>query len=93
MNDGKRPEVDPSGEGPPGWLRWRCRRGAKELDLLLNAYLEKRYPHAGGEERAAFERLTVWADPDIMDVVLGTGPSPDPATSSLVEILRSLSRN
>jgi antitoxin CptB len=93
MNEGKRPEVDPEGEGPPGRLRWRCRRGAKELDLLLNAYLEKRYPHAGGEERAAFERLTAWADPDIMAVVLGSCPSPDPATSSLVEVLRSLCRN
>ena len=93
MNDGKHSEVDPVGDCPPGWLRWRCRRGVRELDLLLNVYLEKRYPHAGGEERAAFERLTAWADPDIMGVVLGSGPPPDPTTSSLVEILRSLCRN
>ncbi|MCL5799474.1 MAG: succinate dehydrogenase assembly factor 2 [Gammaproteobacteria bacterium] len=93
MNGGKRPEMDPVGDRPPGWLRWRCRRGAKELDLLLNAYLEKRYPYAGGEERSAFERLTVWSDPDIMGVLLGNGPPPDAATSSLVEILRSLCRN
>jgi antitoxin CptB len=35
-------------------LRWQCRRGTKELDLLLTRYLETRYPHADEDERAQF---------------------------------------
>ena len=27
-----------------GKLRWRCRRGMKELDLLTLGYLERHYP-------------------------------------------------
>ena len=46
-----------SDEGELRRLRWRCRRGMKELDQLLLRYLERRWPTAGEGERAAFERL------------------------------------
>ena len=26
-----------------GYLQWRCRRGTKELDVILTRYLEKKY--------------------------------------------------
>lgn len=38
-------------------LRWRCRRGMRELDQLMLRYLDHRWPHADAAERAAFERL------------------------------------
>ncbi|MFO1352115.1 MAG: succinate dehydrogenase assembly factor 2 [Gammaproteobacteria bacterium] len=38
-------------------LRWRCRRGLKELDDLLLGYFEQDYPTAGAEEQAAFRVL------------------------------------
>ncbi len=38
-------------------LRWRCRRGTKELDLILLGYLENQYPSATLEEQQAFEAL------------------------------------
>lgn len=33
-----------------GKLRWRCRRGMKELDLLVLGYLDHHYPTASAEE-------------------------------------------
>ena len=42
-----------------GRLRWRCRRGMKELDELLLAYLP-RYLEASADERAAFEALLLY---------------------------------
>jgi antitoxin CptB len=39
------------------YLRWQCRRGAKELDVFLCAYLEEAYSHAGKEEQAQFVAL------------------------------------
>ena len=33
-------------------LRWQCRRGMKELDTLLTAYLETRYDIADDTEKA-----------------------------------------
>jgi antitoxin CptB len=38
-------------------LRWRCRRGMRELDQLLERYLDRRWPDAEPSERLAFERL------------------------------------
>jgi len=35
-------------------LEWRCRRGMKELDLLLLRYLRERHATAASDERAAF---------------------------------------
>lgn len=38
-------------------LRWRCRRGMRELDQLMLRYLDRCWPEASADERATFERL------------------------------------
>jgi len=38
-------------------LRWQCRRGAKELDALLCAYLENSYVGADENEQLQFSTL------------------------------------
>ena len=38
-------------------LRWRCRRGMRELDQLLLCWLDRDGPHASSTQIAAFERL------------------------------------
>lgn len=43
-------------------LRWRCRRGMRELDQLMLRYLERRWPEADAAERAVFERLMATED-------------------------------
>ena len=35
-------------------LRWRCRRGMRELDQLMLRYLDQRWPTADDAERALF---------------------------------------
>lgn len=52
-------------------LRWRCRRGMKELDVLLTRYLDRDYYSAPLEQREAFEALLAMSDPEILDYVLG----------------------
>jgi antitoxin CptB len=60
----------------PGQLRWRCRRGMKELDILLERYVQRRWQHAAAEERAAFEGLLEVQDPVIYGYCLGSLPIP-----------------
>jgi antitoxin CptB len=55
----------------PGELRWRCRRGMKELDLLLGRYVEQRFDDAPAEERDAFLGLLEVQDPLIYAYCLG----------------------
>ncbi len=52
-------------------LRWRCRRGSRELDLLLERYLHRRYPHADSAERSGFEALLELSDPQLDDLLAG----------------------
>jgi antitoxin CptB len=52
-------------------LRWRCRRGMKELDVLLTRYLDRDYYKVPLPQRQAFEALLEMADPDILDFILG----------------------
>lgn len=42
-----------------------CRRGTRELDLLLSRYLERDYDRARPDERAAFEKLLELPDPEL----------------------------
>jgi antitoxin CptB len=43
-------------------LRWRCRRGLLELDVLLSNFLEQGYPDLSPEEQANFARLIETTD-------------------------------
>ena len=70
-------------------LKWRCRRGMKELDLLLVRWLERWWPGADAERRLAFEWLLEQPDPDLADWLLGNARPSGAARSALVDdILR-----
>ncbi|MDQ1302512.1 MAG: antitoxin CptB [Pseudomonadota bacterium] len=71
----------------PGQLRWRCRRGMRELDVLLLRWLDEDFPRAAGAERRAFERLLSWQDPDIVDLLAGRVSTEDPGLRHVVERL------
>ena len=52
-------------------LRWRCRRGMKELDLVLLRYLEQDYEAASPADRAAFARILDLQDPELFGYLVG----------------------
>ena len=52
-------------------LRWRCRRGMRELDQLFTRYLDHQYPSASAAERDAFARLLELPDPDLFGYLVG----------------------
>lgn len=68
-------------------LRWRCRRGTRELDTLLARYLAHRHGEAPAAERALFERLLDRQDPELFDWLTGRTP-PAPEFAGLVERIR-----
>jgi antitoxin CptB len=76
-----------------GKLRWRCRRGMKELDLLLTRYVDEQYGGAAPDHRQAFRRLLECNDPLIYDYLLGRASPPDAVLSSLIERITSARPN
>ena len=72
-------------------LRWLCRRGMKELDVVMSRYLEQHYADAGSEERRQFESLLEMQDPELYNLMLGRIEAPDPTLEPLLELLRGMS--
>ena len=67
-----------------GKLVWRCRRGMKELDMLLLHWLEQSYPSATDAEKALFRNFLDLPDPEIARYLLGHESPTDPALAALV---------
>ena len=70
-------------------LRWRCRRGLRELDLLLDRYLTDRWPAAPAAERKEFARLLERENPDLAALICGIAPAANPEQAALVARLRA----
>jgi antitoxin CptB len=66
-------------------LKWRCRRGMKELDVLLARWLERGWPEADAGRRDAFEWLLEQPDPDLADWLIGGLRPTDAARAALVD--------
>ncbi len=73
-----------------GKLRWRCRRGMKELDLLTLGYLERHYSTAPEEEQRAFAELLELQDPLLMSYMVGRETPVDATTARVVGVMRTL---
>lgn len=69
-------------------LRWQCRRGMRELDLLLLAFLETGYARLDATGRAAFERLLAYPDPLLQQILLAGRPTADPDVNGILDAIR-----
>ena len=49
-------------------IRWRCRRGTKELDHLLLSYFEDHYQDANESEKTSFEEILSLQDPVLIEM-------------------------
>ena len=70
-------------------IRWRCRRGLLELDLVLEAFLARGYERLDAGERRLFDELLEQPDNDLLDLALGRR-EPEPRYRAVVERLRAL---
>lgn len=52
-------------------LQWQCRRGTKELDLVLQHYLQTEYSQASKEEKILFTELLSLEDDLLASYLLG----------------------
>jgi antitoxin CptB len=78
------------GDANAARLRWRCRRGVKELDVLLERFLARHLTRLSPAQVATLSRLLDASDPDLMDWVLERQPPPDAAYVPLLKMLRDL---
>lgn len=67
----------------PSRLKWMCRRGMLELDVLFGKFLESGYSELSDDEKRQFVQLLSCPDPDLIGWLLGTD---EPADAGLKHI-------
>jgi antitoxin CptB len=87
------PQSHPAGPTSAGQLKWRCRRGMRELDVLLERYLKERYPSAPAAEQQAFVALLEAPDPQLFAYVVQREVPADPDWAHVIAKLRNLDSN
>lgn len=73
----------------PGRLHWQCRRGMRELDILLQGFLERGYSDLDAAGRTAFAALLDCPDALLYDYLLGGTHPSDRAIADVVARIRS----
>ena len=67
-------------------VRWHCRRGLLELDVVLTRFLDRHFERLSPQQRAAFNRLLDYPDNDLWDFVSGKQPPPDAVTARIIRL-------
>lgn len=65
-------------------LRWRCRRGLLELDLILDAFLRDRYPRLNDAQKQQFQRLLELPDTTLLAYMQGRETPVDPEVKEII---------
>jgi antitoxin CptB len=71
-------------------LRWRCRRGMLENDLILTRFLDLRGEGITDQEVVALDRLLELSDNELWDLLAGRQEPVDAAVKSLLDALRAI---
>jgi antitoxin CptB len=69
-------------------IRWQCRRGLLELDLVLAAFLDRKLETLDQGQLDAFRDLLQHPDNDLLDLVMGRTDPVDPRSRPVLEMLR-----
>lgn len=69
-------------------LRWSCRRGMLELDLLLTRFLDQGFSELSVAEQEQFNLLLRCSDQDLFNWLMGAVQAPDPDLAKLIEKIR-----
>ena len=62
----------------------------KELDLLMQNYLDHRYPSASDSEQQAFKSILQMPDPELYDLVLRRADSEHEEINRVIAELRTI---
>jgi len=69
-------------------IRWHCRRGLLELDIILNRFLDRELDALSPAEQDTFKALLELSDNDLWDLVSGRSDPGGGPQGSLVRRLR-----
>jgi antitoxin CptB len=74
-------------------LRWACRRGMLELDVLLGNFLNEAYENAEFDIKQSFVALLTYPDPNLFAWLLGHEIPETPELLTIVNAIRTHARS
>ncbi len=82
--------VEVTQQPPISQLRWRCRRGMLELDILLNTFLDKEYAALSAEQTNLFITLLDYPDQTLYELLMGKMQACDMNMARLITTIRQI---
>ncbi len=68
-------------------LKWACRRGMLELDVLLAPFVDEAYDALSDDDKLIFQNLLTCDDPDLFAWFMGHAKCEDPDLNKMVNII------
>lgn len=68
-------------------LKWACRRGMLELDVLFLPFVEEAFAELNDDDKVLFERLLTCDDPDLFAWFMGHAKCDDPELARMVNVI------
>lgn len=68
-------------------LKWACRRGMLELDVLFMPFVDQAYEHLSTKEQQVFERLLTYQDPELFAWFMGHEKCEDQELNTMVQFI------
>jgi antitoxin CptB len=70
-------------------IRWDCRRGLLELDLVLQRFLDRHLDVLDADQTDVFRELLAYDDNDLLDMVMGRAEPVNARLAGVLEMMRA----
>ena len=70
-------------------LRWSCRRGMLELDLVLTGFLDKHYPKLTKSQVKMFTKLLEYPDTELWDMIMARTEPAENTMKNVLQLIRA----
>lgn len=70
-------------------MRWRCRRGLLELDIVLDGFVRIHHGDLSADDLNQFDRLLDYPDNELLDLIFGRIPPRDDNTQHILRKLQN----
>ncbi len=81
------PELSPDRDAER--IKWHCRRGLLELDLVLQRFVTRYFDKLDADQTAVFKELLAFEDNDLLDMVMGRAEPVNEDLSAVLELMRT----
>ena len=68
-------------------LKWACRRGMLELDVLFMPFVDEAYDQLSEQDKVSFERLLECQDPELFAWFMGHEECEDKELKHMVQLI------